>query len=87
MLSTNGDTHLGGDNVDEVLIRWMLEEFKDTGIDATKDGAAALKSQPAANRLSGTSRLKSMFRISFWTIEVLTTWFEVWSDQKMITPS
>ena len=37
VLSTNGDTHLGGDNVDEVLIRWMLEEFKkDTGIDATK---------------------------------------------------
>ena len=37
VLSTNGDTHLGGDNVDEILIRWMLEEFKkDTGIDATK---------------------------------------------------
>ena len=35
VLSTNGDTHLGGDNVDETLIRWMLEEFKkDTGIDA-----------------------------------------------------
>src|SRR5690606_10804727 len=34
--STNGDTHLGGDDVDDVLITWLISEFKkDTGIDLT----------------------------------------------------
>tara|TARA_Y100001973_G_C5202228_1_gene338742 strand:+ start:1635 stop:3512 length:1878 start_codon:yes stop_codon:yes gene_type:complete len=38
VLSTNGDTHLGGDNVDEILMEWMFEEFKDeTGIDLSED--------------------------------------------------
>jgi molecular chaperone DnaK len=32
--ATNGDTHLGGDDVDEVLIQWLMDQFKkDTGID------------------------------------------------------
>jgi molecular chaperone DnaK len=26
--STNGDTHLGGDDVDEALIKWIIDEFK-----------------------------------------------------------
>jgi len=38
VLSTNGDTHLGGDNVDEILMDWMFDEFKsDTGIDLSED--------------------------------------------------
>lgn len=38
VLSTNGDTHLGGDNFDEVLIDWMVNKFKEeSGIDVSKD--------------------------------------------------
>ena len=42
--STNGDTHLGGDNIDQRLIDWIIGEFKkENGIDLSKgpDGAAA----------------------------------------------
>jgi molecular chaperone DnaK len=36
--STNGDTHLGGDNIDQRLIAWLSEEFKkDTGLDVSGD--------------------------------------------------
>ena len=38
VISTNGDTHLGGDNIDEVIIDWLVNQFKkDTGIDVSKD--------------------------------------------------
>lgn len=41
VLSTNGDTHLGGDDFDEVIIRWLAEEFlKEQGIDLRKDPMA-----------------------------------------------
>ena len=42
--STNGDTHLGGDNIDQRIIDWMMQEFKkEHGIDVSQgpDGAAA----------------------------------------------
>ena len=36
--STNGDTHLGGDNIDQAVINWLVEEFrKDQGIDLSRD--------------------------------------------------
>src|SRR2546427_7561096 len=39
--STNGDTHLGGDNIDQRLMDWIIEEFrKDQGIDLSKDKMA-----------------------------------------------
>ena len=39
--STNGDTHLGGDNIDQKLIEWIVDEFKkDQGIDLSKDKMA-----------------------------------------------
>src|SRR5213075_272259 len=39
--STNGDTHLGGDDIDERLIEWIIEEFKrDQGIDLSNDKMA-----------------------------------------------
>jgi len=38
VISTNGDTHLGGDNIDERVMEWLIAEFKkDTGIDVSKD--------------------------------------------------
>src|SRR5512147_99424 len=49
--STNGDTHLGGDDVDEVLVSWIIDEFKkDQGIDLRKDRMALQRLKEAAER-------------------------------------
>ena len=49
--STNGDVHLGGDNIDEVLIRWILDEFKkDQGIDLGNDKMALQRLKEAAEK-------------------------------------
>jgi molecular chaperone DnaK len=49
--STNGDTHLGGDNIDQKLIDWIAEEFKkDQGIDLTKDKMALQRLKEAAEK-------------------------------------
>jgi len=38
VISTNGDTHLGGDDIDHLIMEWLITEFrKDTGIDVSKD--------------------------------------------------
>ncbi|MCP4657703.1 MAG: molecular chaperone DnaK [bacterium] len=47
--STNGDTHLGGDNLDQVIIDWLLAEFKkDQGIDLSQDPMAVQRLKAAA---------------------------------------
>ncbi len=49
--STNGDTHLGGDDFDDRIIRWMLAEFKkDQGIDLGKDPMAMQRLKEAAEK-------------------------------------
>ncbi|MBM3795869.1 MAG: molecular chaperone DnaK [Acidobacteria bacterium] len=49
--STNGDTHLGGDNVDQCLIEWIIGEFKrDQGIDISKDQVALQRLKEAAEK-------------------------------------
>jgi molecular chaperone DnaK len=49
--STNGDTHLGGDDVDEVLIGWIIDEFKkDLGIDLQNDKMALQRLKEAAEK-------------------------------------
>ena len=49
--STNGDTHLGGDNFDQKLIDWMVQEFKkDQTIDLSKDPMALQRLKEAAER-------------------------------------
>jgi len=51
VLSTNGDTHLGGDNFDEVLIDWMINKFKDeTGIDVSSDSMAIQRLRESAEK-------------------------------------
>src|SRR5262245_41817367 len=38
VVSTNGDTHLGGDDIDDIVMHWLIDEFrKDQGIDVSKD--------------------------------------------------
>ena len=49
--STNGDTHLGGDNIDQRIIEWILEEFKkDQGIDLSQDPMALQRLKEAAEK-------------------------------------
>ena len=49
--ATNGDTHLGGDNIDQRLIDWIAEEFKkDQGIDLSKDKMALQRLKEAAEK-------------------------------------
>jgi molecular chaperone DnaK len=49
--STNGDTHLGGDDVDEALIKWIIEEFRrDQGIDLSADKMALQRLKEAAEK-------------------------------------
>ena len=49
--STNGDTHLGGDDFDERLIEWLITEFKkDQGIDLSKDPMALQRLKEAAEK-------------------------------------
>jgi len=49
--STNGDTHLGGDNFDQVIIDWLAEAFKsEEGIDLRKDPAALQRLKEAAEK-------------------------------------
>jgi molecular chaperone DnaK len=49
--STNGDTHLGGDNIDQRIIDWLIQEFKrDQGIDISKDQMALQRLKEAAEK-------------------------------------
>lgn len=49
--STNGDTHLGGDDFDQRIIQWILDEFrKDQGIDLSKDNLALQRIKEAAEK-------------------------------------
>jgi molecular chaperone DnaK len=61
VLATDGDTHLGGDDFDQVIIDWLVQEFKDEngGLDLSKDPMALQRLKDAAEKakieLSSTS--------------------------------
>lgn len=51
VMSTNGDTHLGGDDFDQVLIKWIIDEFnKQEGIDLGKDNLALQRIKESAEK-------------------------------------
>jgi molecular chaperone DnaK len=51
VVSTNGDTHLGGDDIDNALMDWLVAEFKkDTGIDVSKDKMVLQRLKEAAEK-------------------------------------
>jgi len=51
VLATNGDTHLGGDDFDNVILHWILDTFKqDTGIDLSKDKMALQRLRDASEK-------------------------------------
>ncbi|MBI3424319.1 MAG: molecular chaperone DnaK [Acidobacteria bacterium] len=70
--STNGDTHLGGDDVDERLIQWITEEFKkDQGIDLSKDKMALQRLKEAAEKakIELSSAMETEINLPFITAD------------------
>jgi molecular chaperone DnaK len=70
--STNGDTHLGGDDVDEVLIEWIIAEFKkDQGIDLTVDKMALQRLKEAAEKakIELSSAMETEINLPFITAD------------------
>lgn len=77
--STNGDTHLGGDDFDQVIIQWLAAEFKsDEGVDLTKDPMALQRLKEAAEKakieLSSSSDTEINLPISRWLTAYPSTW-------------
>jgi molecular chaperone DnaK len=70
--STNGDTHLGGDDFDDRIIRWLAEEFrKDQGIDLSKDRMALQRLKEAAEKAKCelSSTLETEINLPFVTAD------------------
>ena len=70
--STNGDTHLGGDDVDEELINWIIDEFKkDQGIDLSNDKMALqrLKESAEKAKIELSSAMETEINLPFITAD------------------
>ncbi len=70
--STNGDTHLGGDNIDQRIIDWIIEEFKkDQGIDLSKDKMVLQRLKEAAEKakIELSSTMESEINLPFITAD------------------
>ncbi len=70
--ATNGDTHLGGDDFDQRVIDWLIEEFKkDQGIDLRKDRMALQRLKEAAEKakIELSSTMQSEINLPFITAD------------------
>ena len=70
--STNGDTHLGGDDVDEVLVGWIIDEFKkDQGLDLHNDKMALqrLKESAEKAKVELSSTMETEINLPFITAD------------------
>ncbi|MBO0722099.1 MAG: molecular chaperone DnaK, partial [Blastocatellia bacterium] len=70
--ATNGDTHLGGDDIDERLIHWICDEFKkDQGIDLSKDKMALQRLKEAAEKakIELSSTMETEINLPFITAD------------------
>ncbi len=70
--STNGDTHLGGDDIDKRVMDWIVDEFrKDQGIDLSKDRMALQRLKDAAERAKCelSTVLETDINLSFITMD------------------
>ncbi len=68
--ATNGDTHLGGDDIDQVIIDWLVGEFKkDQGIDLSQDSMALQRLKEAAEKakMELSSTMQSDINLPFIT--------------------
>ena len=73
VISTNGDTHLGGDDIDNLIIDWLVAEFKkDTGIDVSQgqDGrSSASRTPPRRRRSSSRACRRRRINLPFLTAD------------------
>ncbi len=70
--STNGDTHLGGDDIDQLVIEWLVEEFKkDQGVDLSKDRMALQRLKEAAEKakMELSSTMETEINLPFITAD------------------
>jgi molecular chaperone DnaK len=70
--STNGDTHLGGDDIDQLIIGWLVDEFKkDQGVDLSKDRMAIQRLKEAAEKakMELSSTMESDINLPFITAD------------------
>lgn len=80
--STNGDTFLGGEDFDNVLLKFLVGEFKkDTGIDVTKDQMALQRLREAAEKAK--CELSSSIQVGF--ISHLSIYREVTKIMLLLT--
>jgi len=72
VISTNGDTHLGGDDVDHTVMDYLVAEFKrDTGIDVSKDKMVLQRLKDAAEKakIELSSKLETTVNLPFLTAD------------------
>ncbi len=70
--STNGDTHLGGDDIDQLVIDWLVDEFrKDQGVDLSKDRMALQRLKEAAEKakIELSSAMETEINLPFITAD------------------
>src|SRR6185312_6139101 len=72
VLATNGDTHLGGDNIDLRIMDWLITEFKkDSGIDVSKDKMVLQRLKEAAEKakIELSSTMETEINLPFLTAD------------------
>src|SRR5690606_19801538 len=72
VLATAGDTHLGGDNVDDRIVEWLLKEFKaETGMDVSQDKMVLQRLKDAAEKakIELSSTMKTEIHLPFLTAD------------------
>lgn len=72
VVATDGDTQLGGDDFDRLIMDWLVDEFrKDTGIDLTKDASAMqrLKDAAEAAKMELSSRKETTINLPYITAD------------------
>ncbi len=72
VIATNGDTHLGGDDIDVLVMDWLIAEFrKDTGIDVSKDKMVIQRLKDAAEqaKIELSSKQESTINLPFLTAD------------------
>ncbi|MFM2154003.1 MAG: hypothetical protein RL199_2438, partial [Pseudomonadota bacterium] len=72
VLATNGDTHLGGDNIDDRIVEWLLKEFKaETGMDVSKDKMVLQRLKEAGEKakIELSSTMKTEINLPFLTAD------------------
>jgi molecular chaperone DnaK len=72
VIATNGDTHLGGDDIDQRVMEWLITEFKkDTGIDVSKDKMVLQRLKEASEKakIELSSTLETEINLPFLTAD------------------